>query len=479
VRRALEKWETEVREALGAAGGGDAGPEPQNDPSGGAANDPDDLAPEFSEEALALIFAARHERLLRHVSAWDRWMVYDGKRWAPDQTLRPRLEARLIAREAAREAARGSNRDGPAKKLASANTTWAIVRLAQADGRLAATTGIWDPDPMALNTPAGVIDLRTGRMRPHDPADHLTKITSVAPGGNCPLWLSFLHRITDGDQALITYLRRTLGYTLTGDTSRQELFFAYGVGANGKSVLLSTVAAILGDYHCAAPIETFTESHGERHPTELARLVGARLVTCVETDPGRRWAESRIKALTGGDKIAARFMRQDFFEFTPQFKLLIAGNHKPGLRAVDEAIRRRFRLIPFAVTIPPEERDPHLLEKLRPEHGGILQWMVDGCLDWQREGPATPEAVARATDAYLDAEDAFGAWLADRCELDANARETTRDLFNSWKEWAEGGGEPVGSEKAFSQTLQARGFFYKRDRRSRGFTGLRIIRAGQ
>jgi putative DNA primase/helicase len=484
VRRALEKWETEVREAAleslaeegwtGPAGGGDAGPEPHDDPPGEADNDPHDLAPEFSEEALALDYAARHERRLRYVPAWGGWMVYDSRRWAADGTLRAQREARRIAREAARR----TNESGPAKKLASANTAAAIERLARADGRLAATTDIWDPDPMALNTPGGVIDLRTGHKRQHDPADHLTKITSVTPDGDCPLWLSFLYRITAGDQELVTYLQRTLGYMLTGDISRQELFFAYGVGANGKSVLVSTVAAILGDYHCTAPIETFTESLGERHPTELARLVGARLVTCVETDPGRRWAESRIKALTGGDKIAARFMRRDFFEFTPQFKLLIAGNHKPSLRSVDEAIRRRFRLIPFAVTIPPDERDPHLVEKLRAEHGGILQWMVDGCLDWQREGPATPEAVARATDAYLDAEDALGSWLAECCEQVGGHYETTRNLYESWKTWAEAGGEFVGTERSFAQALQGRGFASKRSKRTRGFTGLRIIPKG-
>ena len=199
------------------------------------------------------------------------------------------------------------------------------------------------------------------------------------------------------------------GYCITGSTREHGLFFFYGTGANGKSVLLNTVSGILGDYHRTAPIETFTASSVDRHPTELAGLQGRRLVTAIETEEGRRWAESRIKALTGGDKISARFMRADFFEYTPAFKLVIAGNHKPGLRSVDEAIRRRFHLIPFTVTIPEEKRDPDLFEKLSKEWPGILDWMINGAMHWQESGLRPPEAVTAATKAYLEAEDALSA----------------------------------------------------------------------
>ena len=173
------------------------------------------------------------------------------------------------------------------------------------------------------------------------------------------------------------------GYALTGITREHALFFLYGTGANGKSVFLNTVSGIMADYATTAPIETFIASRDERHPTDIAGLQGARLVTAFETEDGRRWAESKLKALTGGDRVAARFMRQDFFEFVPQFKLLIAGNHKPRLRAVDEAMRRRFNLVPFTVTIPEPERDKDLAEKLRDEWPGILRWMVERCLAWQ------------------------------------------------------------------------------------------------
>jgi putative DNA primase/helicase len=192
------------------------------------------------------------------------------------------------------------------------------------------------------------------------------------------------------------------------------------------------------------------------HPPDLAGLHGARLVTSVETEEGRRWAESKIKALTGGDKIAARFMRQDFFEFTPQFKLVIAGNHKPGLRSVDEAIRWRLNLIPFTVTIPSAERDPDLAQKLRAGWPGILAWAVEGCLAWQRDGLAAPAAVTSATAAYLEAEDATGAWMNERCEEESGAVERSNVLYSSWKDWAEKAGEPIGSQKKLSQKLEDR-----------------------
>ena len=416
--------------------------------------DDDFRPPAFSDEALALRFAQRHAGDLRFVSAWGKWLVWTGDHWRFDDTLHAFDKARRICREAATEC----NKDKVAAAVASAKTVAAVERLARADRRLAATIEQWDAEPWLLNTPGGVIDLRTGSLRRHRVEDYMTRITAVAPKGDCPKFLSFLDRITAGDRDLVAYLRRVFGYALTGLTREHALFFAYGTGANGKSVLLSTIAGVLGHYQKTAPIEAFTASNGDRHPTDLAGLRGARLVTATETEEGRRWAESRIKQLTGGDTISARFMRQDFFEYLPAFKLVIAGNHKPSLRSVDEAIRRRFHLIPFAVTIPPGERDGDLTEKLKAEWPGILAWLIKGCLEWKAEGLNPPQAVTEATAAYLEAEDAIAAWIDDRCERGTNAWEQSTALYTSWAQWAERAGERSGSMKGFTQTLESRGF---------------------
>lgn len=432
--------------------------------------------PPTAEDSIALEFAERHAHELRYVALWGRWLSYDGTRWAFDDTLHVFDRARTICREIA------TALDKPAAAIASAKTVAAVEKLARADRRLAATVGQWDTDPWTSNTPSGVIDLRTGKVRPHCATDYITKSTAVAPDNKCaiPTWLAFLNRVTGGDAELVAFLQRMCGYAFTGTTREHALFFLHGVGANGKSTFINVLTGIIGDYHRAAPIETFTASHTDHHPTDLAGLRGARLVTSVETEEGRRWAESKIKALTGGDEISARFMRQDFFEFVPTFKLVIAGNHRPGLRSVDEAIRRRFHLIPFNVVIPLHERDEKLGDRLRAEWPGILAWIIEGCTQWQQTGLAPPAAVTGATAAYLEAEDAFAAWIDEYCICDRQSWEKTTTLYAAWKVWAERNGEFAGTVRRFAQTLeqrgQAYGITYERDRqRGRGFRGLSLV----
>jgi putative DNA primase/helicase len=414
----------------------------------------DGRPPDFTDEALALRFTERHSEHLRYVHMWGRWLIRDSAVWRFDETLHVLNLARAVCRSASSECSNVK----VAAIVASAKTVAAVERLAKADRRHASTVDQWDADPWLLNTPSGVVDLTTGQVRPHRSDDYMTKITAVGPGCDCPLWRKFLARITADDLALQAFLQRAAGYALTGITNEHALFFAYGTGGNGKSVFLSTLTGIMRAYAAVAQMETFTVSQGERHPADLAMLRGARLVTAQETEEGRRWAESRIKAMSGGDPITARFMRQDFFTYIPAFKLFIAGNHKPGLRRVDEAIRRRFHLIPFEVNISPQERDRELSEKLKAEWPGILAWAIEGCLRWQRIGLAPPASVQDATNSYLEAEDAIGMWISDCCMTSSTQCDLSGNLFVSWKDWAEKAGEQPGSQKRFSQALEARGF---------------------
>lgn len=423
-----------------------------------------------TEDALALAFTRRYHRDWRYVAAWGRWLVWDGHRWRTEDTLAATDLIRCVCRHAAVHA------DNPkiAAKLATSGTVGGVERLARADRRHAATTAEWDADPWLLNTPGGVVDLKTGRQRSHDRADRMTKITTATPSGDCPIWRQFLAEVTGGDADLQAYLQRMAGYTLTGSTQEHALFFLYGTGANGKSVFVNTLATILGDYAANAPMDTFMETRTDRHPTDMAGLRGARFVAAIETEQGRRWAESKVKNLTGGDKISARFMRQDFFEFFPQFKLVVAGNHKPAIRNIDEAMKRRLHLIPFTITVPPERRDKHLQQKLLGERDGILAWAVQGCLDWQRLGRLDPpQQVLEATEEYFEAEDALGRWLDERCVRESNAKSLSAELFTDWKQWADAAGEFIGSQKRFSDLLITRGIEKWRNPCGlRGFRGI-------
>ena len=426
--------------------------------------------PQYSDEALALRFADEHAHDARYVALWGQWMHYDGRQWKPDVSLIAVRNARDVCRTASAE----TGNLPIASRLASAGTIYAVEKLARADKRLAANVDMWDADPWQLNTPDHVVDLRTGKKRPHDPFDYHTRMTAVSPHNGCPLWMSFLDRIFAANNDMIGYLQRLAGYALTGRTAEHVMGFCHGSGANGKSTLLNTLSGILGNYSAVAPMDALTASAIDRHPTEIAMLRGARLVTANETEEGRRWAEARIKALTGGDPITARQLYCDTFTFIPQFKLVVAGNHKPGLTGVDEAIRRRIHLVPFTVTIPTEERDPALCEKLKAEWPGILAWAIEGCLNWQTVGLKPPPAVVEATERYLESEDAISLWIEERCEKSKTEWESSSALYASWKHWAECAGEYASSQKRFIQVLESKGLMSVRKAKGRGILGLRL-----
>lgn len=440
----------------------------------GGDDDDDNIPASMSEDMLADRFALTNAYRWRYVKAWSTWFEWRGDGWYRDETGKvDRLAVELTRKALYWPEAQQLTPEGK-RKVNSKRTAGAVRDLSMNDRRIAATSDQWDTDPWLLGVPGGVVDLRTGRMRDGDPRDYMTKRTSCAPEAGKPkLWLEFLHRITEGDNELISYLQRYVGYSVTGVTSEHAFAFLYGTGANGKSTFINVISSIFADYATNVPFEVLAESRNERHSTEIARLHGKRFAWAEETDAGGRWNEGRIKRLTGGGKVTARFMRQDDFEFEPQFKLLIAGNHKPMIKAVDEAIKRRIHLVPFTVTIPAEERDKHLLEKLQAEWPQILRWCIDGCLGWQETSLKPPQRVLDATDKYVEAEDILGAWLDDCCDRDPELVADGRILYENYKRWCDAQGESSWARRGWSNAMIDRGYDQVRTKDFRGFRGVK------
>ena len=412
----------------------------------------------LSDDDLARRFTARHRDRFLYCEELGRWYQWTGTHWAHDNTRAVFDAARASSRRDLAEALQADLTDTQAKalrtRLGSAVTIAAIVRLASADRHHAVRVTELDSDPWSLNTPGGILDLTTGALRPHDPAQRMTKIAAAAPTTECPNFLKALERSIP-DPEVRGFLQRLLGSYMTGIVRDHKVVVTYGLGANGKSLITNAVRKALGDYAVILASEVLMESHNDRHPTEIAVLRGARLALCSEVDSGRRWNEARLKRLSGGDPITARLIARDPFEFQPTHKFIVTTNSKPGLRTLDEATRRRILLVDFDVTIPEAERDAHLPERIHAEAGGILGWILIGCLDWQEGGLRPPQAVMEATTAYLDREDSISEWMIERCQPMGQSSLST--LHGSYRTWAEEIGLPPIGRNTFGDHLEARG----------------------
>ncbi len=338
-------------------------------------------------------------------------------------------------------------------------------RVARSLPELSTTVDEWDRDIWLLGTPNGVVDLKTGQLRDGRPEDRITKSTLVAPipldsfkpERDCPTWLKFLDEATGHDRELIAFLQYWFGYCLTGSTQEQKLLFVHGPGGTGKSTIINVIGDLLGDYCVNVEAETLSESKFDRHTTELARLDGARLARVSEVKAGRRWEQKRIIQLTGGDKVTAHYMRQDNFEFTPQFKLTIAGNSRPGFANMDSAIERRLMIIPF--DRKPKRPDPSLPDKLKAESPGILSWLIEGCVLWEMLGLPEPHVMKVYTQEYTSEQDIFAQWVKDKCQTGDKLSDVTGVLWQSWSDFAIGLGESPGNKRGeFADRMREHGF---------------------
>ena len=429
----------------------------------------------------------------QYVAAWNRWLFWDGSRWLPDESLRHMSWIRDFLRQVAhdheqheeqRAAACSSHSEAEkimkaarneAKLLKQSNSRVSVESTARSNPELAATVEQWDADLDLLGTPEGTVDLHTGELREAERSDYITKHVEVKPVREEPRrWLKFLHTVMQGDEEMIEFLQRLAGYMLTGHTSEHKLPFIFGPGGNGKSVFANTLHSIMADYATRAPAEAFLSTQSERHPTDLAGLQGARLVVGSELPAGRMWNESVIKDLTGGDPISARFMRQDYFTFTPQFTLLVVGNHQPKIGAVDDAMRRRLLLIPFNASISPERKDTQLEAKLVEEHGAILQWMIEGAVEWRQYGLDVPDRVTAATDDYLEAEDVLGQFIEEELIPDIQKDVQSSKVYERFQIWCEEHGIRAWSSHALTQALRERGLERKKTNKGMFFQNYKL-----
>lgn len=419
---------------------------------------------------------AQHGKDLRFCWPWGKWLVWDSTRWQEDDTAEVIRRAKKTVRAMYAEAEKISDdkdRENFIKsvlKSESKERLTAMIALAASESGIPVLPSELDNDPWLLNVKNGTIDLRTGELRPHKREDMLTKIAPIVydPGAECPRWKQFLSEIMDGNQNLVNFLQRAAGLSLTGDTSEHVLFILYGTGRNGKSTFLNTLLEALGDYGMTAAPDLLMAKQGDRHPTELADLFGKRMVVSMETGEGRRLAEALIKQLTGGDRIKARRMREDFWEFDPTHKLWLATNHKPRVRGTDVAIWSRLKLIPFNVSFAGRE-DKRLKEVLLTELPGILAWAVQGCLAWQQEGLGVPDEVAAATEMYKQEQDVLAAFLSDCCIINPLAKAAAKDLYQAYGSWCEETGEKPISQKSFGLQLAEHGFNNQKSTHGRVF----------
>ncbi len=417
------------------------------------------------------------------------WMAWDGRRWRPGAKGDVIRKAKDVARRLKTEAVKIAD-----PKAAKELFRWALrsqgayvisktVELAWSEPEIELALDDLDVDPWLLNVRNGTLDLRTGELRDHRRDDLITKLAPVDydPGARSDLWERFLEETMNGDTDLLRYVQKAAGYSLTGDTGEEVIFFGHGPAASGKSTFMSAIKTVLGDYAMTADFETFlARRYGGGIRNDIARLAGARLVSSIEVEEGKQLAEGMVKELTGGDDVTARFLHREHFTFKPAFKLWLIANHKPRVRDDDEAIWRRIRVIPFEHPVPKEKRDSRVKAELADvsrSGAAILAWMVAGCMDWQRDGLGAPQRVEKATDDYRAEMDVTARFWEECVIFAAEHFTTTADLRKRYKAWADANDVDRFlrlDDKNMAERLRAKGCKDDKVKQRRGWWGIQL-----
>jgi len=426
-------------------------------------------------EALSRLYAGR----LTFDAVTGRWLAWGGHTWRAEQeyeVYRLALQTAKVRQAAALEITDLRLKQEAVSWAIKSEDQYRLKAAVEATRWWIAEDGEWNADRSLMGCANGVIDLKTGQARSGRQQDRITLSTNLSFDleAKCPRWEQFLSEVFDGDDELTGYVRRAIGYSLTGNTTEQCLFLCHGFGANGKSTLLSVLRSVLGDYAANTPFDTLVETGSADSTNGLAALAGSRLITSSEVSEQGRLNEARIKAITGGDPITARFLYKEFFTFTPQFKLWLTVNHLPAIRGDDDGIWRRIKLVPFTQSFKGRE-DRELEETLRGELPGILAWAVRGCLEWQEHGLGEPEAVRKATAKYRTDSDIMNRFLEDHSENAADGEVTSAVLYQKYSTWCEREGEYCLSSTKFGRRLSERGYTTSRSRTgARCWNGIKL-----
>ena len=407
----------------------------------------------LSEDALSVEFVSQNAHRLKWTAGME-WFRNTGHRWAPDDGLKRFDYARKVARETA--AVLTDKQAALARKIASNGTVSSIVALSRSDPRISIPVDAWDSDSMALNTPNGVVDLKSGNIRPRA-GDFVTRCARCTPDSSIatPTWLHFLDTVFDHDEEMIEFMRRLLGYFITADRREQKIFFAHGIGSNGKSTLFNFFQWLCGDYALDLPAEVLMTQRNPGHPTELAQLRGIRIAISGEIERGSHWAEARINRLTGEETLTARVMRGDPFTFTQTQKHLVVGNHKPRLDGSDPALIRRFVLIPFDAVFSAGQRDMTMIDKLKKEAPGVLAWIVQGSVEWFRDGLQIPSKISNSSAEYMEENDDIGTWMVECCLMESGSPlSKAADLYESYSTWIKARGQFAVSLPLWAKRLK-------------------------
>ena len=447
--------------------------------------EPDTVGLRPTDYGNAERLVAQHGDELRYVPGVG-WHAWDGVRWRRDDTgevvRRAKQSARTILTEA-EQTDDAQERKILAKWALTSETDprlRAAISLAESELQVITRADELDAHEWLLTVENGTLDLRDGALQPHAQADLLTKLAPVIyqPDAASDVWDQFLETVTGGDDQLAAFLQRLSGYTLTGSVRDEVLMFVHGPAATGKTTFVETIKAMLGEHAMTADFETFLRRRGDAGiRNDIARLAGARMVLSVEVDDGKALAEGLIKTLTGGDTVTARHLYSESFSFTPAFKLWLAANDRPRVRATDEAMWRRILQVPFTNIIPESQRDPTLKARLRePQHlAAVLAWAVRGCLDWQRHGLQVPDSVRSYTAEYRRENDALADWLADDCQLAAEHWTAAADLRAAYEQWCTNTGtKPLDAGRPWGTALKAHGCTRDRRRAGHGWQGVAL-----